>query len=1125
MTIRKSRWTVFLLILTMMFSVIIPVSASADAQTNLGDTLDSYAKTEIDSLVAKGIISGYADGSFQPRKAITRAELAKILVLSLGLKEDAAKAESFSDVNTSSWYRGYVGALVASGITQGTSPTTFAPDANVTREELVVFFIRAFGLEKTASQLTASAAFADKEQIAEWAQGHVALASQIGFISGSDDGNGSSRFNPKDNAERQALARLAYEFTQHASQYVDKAKKLAAAQHPSPIKSVSVVNNTSVEVTFSSELTTISKEEFAFDQDLKVVDIAFKAGSKSIVVLTTSAQKKDTSYKLSYKGVAVDQVLIGAEAAFFGGGGGGGGFGGGGAPAAPTVAQQLASGKALTSITISASGTYGPTSGATTVENLTVDPGPTGEVTLNNITVQNLEIRSGAVSSIKLLNTLVHLLRVNAINNGNQVVRVVVLGRTVVTDTEVSSQAVLESSAMDGTLGRIKILSAATGKEVRFRGNIDGEITVEAPDTTIQIDPPSVGNALPTVIKSLKLKSGLTGTRLQLGAGTNLKAITTDTTIALTGDPETVWNLSKNNPMLEVGNQVKSEAIKLANQAIQTVIGYGSDISAHRDKITLAENAVATAKKFGAFDFEITGQYDLERISFEEQVKDVQLQFQGEDLASSVTQAFTFPQLSGMEITTIWRTDRPDLVSPFGPIKRPASGAGDAAVKVIASFFKKSFSINKYFDITVKQYKAEVKSMISLRDDLVLVEFNHPVANSNSADFQFDNGLQVQKVSQYPQLTQYALLTVNTQKSGTTYNVSYKQENTQVSFVGNVTNTCSSTTCPMPISAPVAQIPLPGVNVPGIVGGFVYEQTESSGLRGISNTTVELVGTNLTTQTNAVGFYSFDQITPGTPYSISVSKGKEYSRYETNKFTIASGEPFQVVGIYLHTAPKPVTDLKVQNIGSTATSIWWNLGWRDPEVKTTYKIYKNGVEVAVFPLAVMYSLGVLEPNKDYTYGVKVCNDVGCSASTEISFKTPLALQIDAIKPYNSVSNEVYGDLVKLSTGLNQYVMPKASRSANFLLLKLRDDDVFAAGVSSLKGTLDISGVKIGVFGSPNGPTAETITINGETYFKMNITNEPNPFVGANSYYISGLKYMISGQLNQVQDSQFTITFE
>ncbi|CAG7633533.1 hypothetical protein PAESOLCIP111_03475 [Paenibacillus solanacearum] len=218
------------LVVALLFGMLAPAMALGAEAVKLKDIADSYAKTEIQALVDAGIVSGYEDGSFQPTKAMTRAELAKIIVLALGKKENADKAASFADVSKDSWYRGYVGALVESGITDGTSATTFSPDANVTREELVVFFVRAMGLEETAKKVAADAKLSDLAQVSSWAKAHVSLAFKMGFVQGIENSNGTLSFNPKANAERQALARLAYEFKTNKTKFVDKAQAIAKAE-------------------------------------------------------------------------------------------------------------------------------------------------------------------------------------------------------------------------------------------------------------------------------------------------------------------------------------------------------------------------------------------------------------------------------------------------------------------------------------------------------------------------------------------------------------------------------------------------------------------------------------------------------------------------------------------------------------------------------------------------------------------------------------------------------------------------------------------------------------------------------------------------------------------------------
>lgn len=196
----------------------------------LKDIAGSYAQKEIQSLIEAGIISGYEDNTFKPNKAMSRAELAKIIVLSLGLEVSGDETAPFKDVAATSWYRGYVGALVKAGITEGTSASTFSPNSSVTREELVVFFIRAFELDETAKKLPLGSKLSDMSEVSEWAKAQVSLAFNNGFINGVQGIDGTLKFKPKERAERQALARLAYEFKTNKAVYVEKSKQLLAEE-------------------------------------------------------------------------------------------------------------------------------------------------------------------------------------------------------------------------------------------------------------------------------------------------------------------------------------------------------------------------------------------------------------------------------------------------------------------------------------------------------------------------------------------------------------------------------------------------------------------------------------------------------------------------------------------------------------------------------------------------------------------------------------------------------------------------------------------------------------------------------------------------------------------------------
>ncbi|MET3938307.1 hypothetical protein ABIC22_001119 [Paenibacillus sp. PvP094] len=226
----NSKWKKFNRKLSLMLSTSLVVSmlslslsVSAEVATSKNSFTDidhSYAKTEITKLVEQGILTGFSDGTFKPSDSVTRAQLAKIMVGALKLQPDTSEASQFKDVKEDQWYAGYVGALVKSGIAQGTSKDSFSPNKNVTREELAVFFVRAFGWnQQDVTSQTSKPQLFDLDQVSNWAKDSVALAYQSGFIKGLVQKDGTVKFNPSGIADRQALARLAYEFVMNKSTY------------------------------------------------------------------------------------------------------------------------------------------------------------------------------------------------------------------------------------------------------------------------------------------------------------------------------------------------------------------------------------------------------------------------------------------------------------------------------------------------------------------------------------------------------------------------------------------------------------------------------------------------------------------------------------------------------------------------------------------------------------------------------------------------------------------------------------------------------------------------------------------------------------------------------------------
>jgi hypothetical protein len=150
-TVTRAQMAIFLL-----RSMAYPGSANAPIPTGavFADiSANSPLAGWIEGLFAAGITSGCAVAPLRycPDASVTRAEMAVFL---LRAKHGAAYApptstqQKFADVPLSHPSADWIMRLVAEGITSGcaTSPSQYCPDASVTRAEMAVFLIRAFGL-------------------------------------------------------------------------------------------------------------------------------------------------------------------------------------------------------------------------------------------------------------------------------------------------------------------------------------------------------------------------------------------------------------------------------------------------------------------------------------------------------------------------------------------------------------------------------------------------------------------------------------------------------------------------------------------------------------------------------------------------------------------------------------------------------------------------------------------------------------------------------------------------------------------------------------------------------------------------------------------------------------------
>lgn len=166
--------------------VVIFGSAGTDFTLPYADTADlpDYMADAVNYAIGADLLQGTSSGAFAPYGAMTRSMFAAVLARLYGADTSGYTA-NFSDVAPGAWYEGSVAWAAEMGFTSGVSATEFAPDREMTREELVTLiyrFARKSGADTSAAgDLTA---FPDADTVSPWASDAMSWALGVGLIKG-----------------------------------------------------------------------------------------------------------------------------------------------------------------------------------------------------------------------------------------------------------------------------------------------------------------------------------------------------------------------------------------------------------------------------------------------------------------------------------------------------------------------------------------------------------------------------------------------------------------------------------------------------------------------------------------------------------------------------------------------------------------------------------------------------------------------------------------------------------------------------------------------------------------------------------------------------------------------------
>lgn len=169
---------------------------------------DDWFADAVVFVYGSGLMGGTSEKTFAPYESMNRAMFTTVLYRMAG-EPGILLRNPFTDVEAGSWYEKAVRWAAETGITQGTSETTFEPYAPVSREQMAVFLYRYALTDQFEPQSGDYGMFADAAAVNDWAAGAVGWAVSEGILRGKEEG-----LMPQETADRAQFATMLQRYFQ-----------------------------------------------------------------------------------------------------------------------------------------------------------------------------------------------------------------------------------------------------------------------------------------------------------------------------------------------------------------------------------------------------------------------------------------------------------------------------------------------------------------------------------------------------------------------------------------------------------------------------------------------------------------------------------------------------------------------------------------------------------------------------------------------------------------------------------------------------------------------------------------------------------------------------------------------
>ena len=168
----------------------------------------NWAHEGIDYVLRNGLFQGTSETTFSPNATMTRAMLVTVLYR-MEDKPEVSTENGFTDLIAGSYYENAVCWAAAAGIVNGVDETHFAPNDPVTREQLATILFRYTAKKSGApsGDLFLLDGYGDGPKVSGYARDAMAWAVQLGLIRG-DTTTGELLLNPQADATRAQVATI-----------------------------------------------------------------------------------------------------------------------------------------------------------------------------------------------------------------------------------------------------------------------------------------------------------------------------------------------------------------------------------------------------------------------------------------------------------------------------------------------------------------------------------------------------------------------------------------------------------------------------------------------------------------------------------------------------------------------------------------------------------------------------------------------------------------------------------------------------------------------------------------------------------------------------------------------------